>query len=92
MHMAVGVVPGSRPRGLSQHRLPHPVACPSSWRHPLLFITHSALQGKFEERWQALMAPRLAEEELAARGDEGTVLHKRMEAHQVGAAAHGAAL
>ena len=38
------------------------------------------------------MAPRLAEEELAARGDEGAVLQKRMEAHQVRAAAHGAAL
>ena len=69
----------------------HPAACPSFWQRSSHFITHSALQAKFEERWQALMAPRLAEEELAARGDEGAVLHKRMEAHQVRAAAHGAA-
>ena len=68
---------------------PHPAACPSLWS---ICRTHSALQAKFEERWQALMAPRLAEEELAARGDEGAVLQKRMEAHQARTAAHGAAL
>lgn len=43
------------------------------------------MQERFEERWQALVAPKLAEEDANCRADEAIVIRRRMDAHQVSA-------
>ena len=42
------------------------------------------VQEKFEERWQALLAPKLAEEETYMRTDAAAVRKQRMDSAQVG--------
>ena len=42
-----------------------------------------AMQEKFDERWQALLVPKLAEEDMHTRTDEAAVRRQRLDKAQV---------
>ena len=50
--------------------------------HALLHMV-GCVQEKFDERWQALLLPKLAEEDMHARTDEAAVRKQRLEKAQV---------
>lgn len=41
------------------------------------------MQEKFDERWQALLVPKLAEEDMHTRTDEAAVRRQRLDKAQV---------
>jgi len=49
----------------------------------MMVTTTSLLQEKFEERWQALLAPKLAEEQTHTRTDAAAVRKQRLDRAQV---------